>query len=76
VSQALGLILIALLVLLVVFLVFREFFCWYWKVNEALALLRDLRGALSNPGAAASAGALPQASHTGEPTDARNLGPA
>ena len=32
---------------LVIFLVFREFFCWYWKINQRVALLTEIRGLLS-----------------------------
>ena len=32
--------------LLVVYLLFREFNCWYWKVNARLALLTEVRDLL------------------------------
>lgn len=33
--------------LLVVYLLFRELNCWYWKVNARLALLTEVRDLLS-----------------------------
>lgn len=35
-----------LLVIVAVFLMCREVVCWYWKVNEVVAILRDIRKAL------------------------------
>ncbi len=35
-------ILIAVLAAIIVFLVFREFFCWYWKQNKIVGLLREI----------------------------------
>ena len=32
-----------LLILLVLFLIFREIVCWYWKINDQLGLLREIR---------------------------------
>jgi hypothetical protein len=43
--------LIFLLVSFVFFLVLRELFCWYWKVNEIVSLLRDIRSAQIRDGA-------------------------
>jgi hypothetical protein len=37
---------VLLLLLIVTFLLFREIACWYWKVNERTALLRDIRAEL------------------------------
>ena len=36
-SQFLGALLITLVVFVGIFLLCREFFCWYWKINEHLA---------------------------------------
>lgn len=36
-----------LAIILVIFLICREIVCWYWKVNEIVALLTDIRGFLS-----------------------------
>ena len=38
------------LVLVAVFLVLREFNCWYWKINEGLAVLKDIRDIMKNQG--------------------------
>jgi hypothetical protein len=40
------LVLIWLAVVLVVFLVLREFWCWYWKISHAVDLLKDIGGKL------------------------------
>ena len=39
--------LIALLILLVIFFVCREIFCWYWKINASLGLLEEIRDLLA-----------------------------
>lgn len=39
--------LITLVVLAVIFLVLREFFCWYWKINQRIALLTEIRDRLA-----------------------------
>jgi len=31
-----------LAILVVVFLVLREFWCWYWKINRVVALLESI----------------------------------
>ncbi len=36
-----------LLILLVVFLILREFWCWYWKINQMVRLLREVRDLLA-----------------------------
>ena len=33
-------------VLIVAFLVLREFNCWYWKINEGLVVLKEIRDLL------------------------------
>lgn len=38
--------LVGILILLVVFLLFREFFCWYWKINRIVALLEQIEAKL------------------------------
>lgn len=38
--------LITLLVILVVFLILREVVCWYWKINETLSILKEIRDLL------------------------------
>lgn len=39
--------LIALVVLVVIFLICRELFCWYWKINQRVALLTEIRDLLA-----------------------------
>ena len=34
-------------ILFVVFLILREFFCWYWKINQIVSLLSDINNKLS-----------------------------
>jgi hypothetical protein len=31
-----------------IFLLMRELWCWYWKINEALRVLHDLQAVLRN----------------------------
>jgi hypothetical protein len=45
-AQGFGLLLITLLILFVLFLVLREAVCWYWKINERLGELQQIRSAL------------------------------
>ena len=47
-----GVLAIALVVVAVVFLVLREFMCWYWKINQAVALLEEIKGLLAQKTAA------------------------
>lgn len=44
-NVAFGIVVIAVCVCL--FLLLREFFCWYWKINKIVSLLTDIRGLLS-----------------------------
>ena len=46
-GNMLGFLAVVGVVLLVIFLVFREFFCWYWKINERVALLTEIRNQLA-----------------------------
>jgi hypothetical protein len=39
---------VVLIILAVIFLIFREFFCWYWKINERIAILNDIKKLLQN----------------------------
>jgi len=34
---------LALIVTVVVFFIGREFFCWYFKINEIVNVLKDIR---------------------------------
>jgi hypothetical protein len=47
-SDFIGTILVGLLVAAVVFLILREFFCWYWKINQRIELLTEIRNLLRN----------------------------
>jgi hypothetical protein len=38
-----GMFLVIVLITIILFLVCREFFCWYWKINQNLALLTEIR---------------------------------
>jgi accessory gene regulator protein AgrB len=46
-GNAAGGIFISVVVIVVIFLVFREFFCWYWKINQRIALLSEIRSLLA-----------------------------
>ena len=37
------------LISIVGFFVFRELLCWYWKINEAVSLLKEIRDLLKPP---------------------------
>jgi hypothetical protein len=37
-------------VFVIIFLVFREVFCWYWKINQNVALLTEIRDLLTAKG--------------------------
>jgi hypothetical protein len=37
---------IALAILVVIFLVFREVVCWYWKINRMVELLESIEAIL------------------------------
>jgi len=34
---------------IVLFFVFREVLCWYWKINEAVSVLKEIRDLLKPP---------------------------
>ena len=36
-----------LLILVVVSLILREFWCWYWKINQMVGLLREVKQLLA-----------------------------
>ena len=42
-----GGVIIGLVVLILVFIICREIFCWYWKINEITDLLRSINDKLS-----------------------------
>ncbi len=37
---------LSILLIIGVFLLFREFWCWYWKINERNDLLRNIRDSI------------------------------
>jgi hypothetical protein len=37
---------ITVVIIVVLFLLFREIFCWYWKINERVSLLKEIRDTL------------------------------
>jgi len=39
---------VVLFLLAIVFLIAREYFCWYWKINEMLGHLEGIHTALYN----------------------------
>ena len=67
-SNITGGLLITLVILVVIFLVLREFFCWYWKINERLALLKDIRDHLATQNASTGRVSAAQVA----PSDARD----
>lgn len=59
-----GTLVMTLVIIVVLFLIFREVLCWYWKINQNHALLTEIRdllkaslrtGTTSTPAAAATA---------------------
>ena len=44
-------IIVGSIVFLIIMLILRELWCWYFKLNKMVALLTDIREALQNPGA-------------------------
>jgi hypothetical protein len=48
-----------LIVLIVLFVIVRAFWLWYWKINEGIGLLKDIRASLRVLERAAMASAAP-----------------
>ena len=48
-NDVLASVVIGFLILVVVLLVIREVICWYWKINQQIALLKEIRDALRQP---------------------------
>ena len=44
--QEFTVLLIIFIITLTIFLLLREFWCWYWKQNKIIALLTDIRALL------------------------------
>src|SRR5262245_39690040 len=75
IGSGMGMILVALLIMPVVFLLGREVVCWYWKVNERIALMREtntllasIETQLKQTGRAAPAAPAPAAASPSAPT--------
>lgn len=41
-DEAIGLVLVCIIVVIVVWLIVREIMCWYWKINRAISLLESI----------------------------------
>ena len=52
-GSMMGAFLLFLGILVVLFLVCREIVCWYWKINQSVALLIEIRDLLKNQASAA-----------------------
>ena len=48
VEDIIGSLLIVLIVVVVAFLICRELVCWYWKINETLSVLKEIRDLLKH----------------------------
>lgn len=58
---------ISFVVAVVIFLILREFFCWYWKINERTDLLESINNKLSAINSKLSAlNAMPNLKESGE----------
>jgi hypothetical protein len=49
-GKGIATVLVVLLILVVAFMILREFFCWYWKINERIAILNDIKKLLHDQG--------------------------
>ena len=38
---------VAFAIAFVIFLILRELMCWYWKINEMISLLQEIKNSLS-----------------------------
>ncbi len=47
-GEFIGSLLVTILILLVIFLILREVVCWYWKINETLSVLKQIRDLLAS----------------------------
>jgi len=47
-GEMIGMVLLYFLITGVVFLILREFFCWYLKINKGIELLTEIRNLLRN----------------------------
>ena len=67
--------LIIFVIVLGIFLICREIVCWYWKVNQTVALLTEIRDHLANAvsGQAAPQSLQPPTGNEASLSAARNL---
>jgi hypothetical protein len=56
VGNSLATLLVALAVLTIIFLICREIVCWYWKINQSIALLTEIRDLLAQRNVTSSTG--------------------
>lgn len=47
-SNGISYIIVIVLISIVIFLITREFWCWYWKINEIRDLLKSINQKLGN----------------------------
>lgn len=57
-STWIGMLFISGVIAIIIFLVFREVFCWYWKINQNIALLTEIRDLLAAKGNLQGGGAV------------------
>lgn len=46
-GNVLGTLVIVVVILFIIFLILRELVCWYWKINESVGLLHEIRDLLA-----------------------------
>lgn len=51
IASGIGTLIVMLVIFAVIFLIFRELFCWYWKINLRVALLTEIRDLLKQQAA-------------------------
>ena len=77
-DDAVGIIVIVVIVWFVLFLILREVMCWYWKINKMVGLMQEMSGKLDRlvgtPSPSAPAGSLPDQRPAGR-TPSGGLGP-
>ena len=61
-QEALIIFLVLLVAFVVLFLVFRELVCWYWKINRSVELLTEIRDLLSARNLSSASASIPFAS--------------
>lgn len=71
-----GVILVFFLIGIVVFLILRHFWCWYWKINERVRLMEEANALLTDIRALLVQGNTVNAVTAGQITDLANSGGA